>query len=126
MLRAGMGQIEERLGAIAKLIQTDQDADELRLHLGELIGSPAFSGSRRSGQFLQYVVEKAVAQQMDALKERTIGVEVFHRPPDYDTGEDAIVRVTASDVRRRLAHTLQSSGSIFPFPDQPSAGRLCA
>jgi hypothetical protein len=39
---------------------------------------------------------------LDSLKERVIGVELFGRSPDYDTGEDAIVRVTASDVRKRL------------------------
>jgi hypothetical protein len=32
------------------------------------------------------------------------GVEIFHRRSDYDTGTDAIVRVTASDVRRRLVN----------------------
>jgi hypothetical protein len=39
---------------------------------------------------------------LDSLKERVIGVELFGRSPAYDTGEDAIVRVTASDVRKRL------------------------
>jgi len=31
-----------------------------------------------------------------------IGMQLFGRDPSYDTGEDAIVRVTATDVRRRL------------------------
>jgi hypothetical protein len=39
---------------------------------------------------------------LDGLKERVIGVELFGRSPAYDTSEDAIVRVTASDVRKRL------------------------
>jgi hypothetical protein len=33
-----------------------------------------------------------------------LGVELFGRSCSYDTGEDAIVRVTASDVRKRLHH----------------------
>ena len=110
-----MGQIEERLGEIAKLIQSDQDANALRSHLRQLLDSPSFLASRRSGQFLQYVVENALHQQTDALKERTIGVEVFHRAPDYDTGEDAIVRVTASDVRRRLAQYYSKEGRGSEF-----------
>jgi hypothetical protein len=44
-----------------------------------------------------------MAADFDALKERAIGVEVFGRPPGYDTSADAIVRVTASDVRKRLS-----------------------
>jgi hypothetical protein len=42
-------------------------------------------------------------------------VEVFHRPPDYDTGEDAVVRVTASDVRRRLAQHYSREGRASEF-----------
>lgn len=75
---------------------------QLREHVQELVESPAFKGSRRCQQFLQYVVDKAIAGQIDDLKERSLGVSLFGRSPSYDTGEDAIVRVTASDVRRRL------------------------
>ena len=74
----------------------------LREHLREVLESPAFRGSRRCQQFLQHIVEKAISSHYDELKERTLGVELFGRPPAYDTGEDAIVRVTASDVRKRL------------------------
>lgn len=73
-----------------------------RAHLRELADSSAFKGSRRSQQFLEHVVEKALAGESEELKERSLGVELFGRDPSYDTGEDAIVRVTASDVRRRL------------------------
>jgi hypothetical protein len=48
------------------------------------------------------------------LKERVIGMELFGRSPSYDTGEDAIVRVTASDVRKRL---LQHYGSCEALPE---------
>lgn len=47
-------------------------------------------------------MESSIAGNFDQLKERLIGVHLFKRKPSYDTGEDAIVRVTASDVRRRL------------------------
>jgi hypothetical protein len=47
-------------------------------------------------------VEQALAGHFESLKERVIGIELFGRSPSYDTGEDAIVRVTASDVRKRL------------------------
>lgn len=77
-------------------------APALREHLRQLVASAAFKGSRRGQQFLQYVVEKALAGQSDELKERNLGIALFGRDPAYDTGEDAIVRVTASDVRKRL------------------------
>jgi hypothetical protein len=63
----------------------------------------AFKGSHRSGKFLSFVVHRALAADFEALKEKAIGIEVFGRPPGYDTSADAIVRVTASDVRKRLS-----------------------
>src|SRR5580698_5496516 len=98
----GMPEIDSRLEEIAKVIRSDADLRALRKHLEQVIGGDAFRGSKRSGQFLQHIVDKAIAQESDALKERTIGIELFGRKADYDTGDDAIVRVTASEVRRRL------------------------
>ena len=43
------------------------------------------------------------------LKERVIGTELFHKPPDYATGEEPVVRVQAGEVRRRL-HDYYLSG----------------
>jgi hypothetical protein len=50
------------------------------------------------------VINQSVNGHGDELKERLVGVELFGKSPTYDTGEDAIVRVTASDVRRHLLH----------------------
>src|SRR5258708_37389543 len=88
--------------AIAGGAELVADAAVLREHLREVLESPAFRGSRRCQQFLQHVVEKAISGHYDELKERILGVELFGRSSVYDTGEDAIVRVTASDVRKRL------------------------
>ncbi len=87
---------------VAMILETEQDTARLRQHLKEIIEGEAFKGSHRSGQFLTYIVEEAIAGHFSALKERIIGVKLFRRGPSYDTGEDAIVRVTACDVRKRL------------------------
>jgi hypothetical protein len=47
----------------------------------------------------------------EALKERVIGTEVFHRPVDYDTAQDNVVRVTATEVRKRLAQYYRDPGA---------------
>ncbi len=87
----------------------------IRNHVEEIIRGAAFRGSRRSAQFLQYVVEHAISHRNQALKEREIGIELFGRQPSYDTNDDAIVRVTASDVRRRLSQHYNSLGIISDF-----------
>jgi TolB-like protein/Tfp pilus assembly protein PilF len=55
------------------------------------------------------VIEHTLAERIDSLKERMIGVEMFGRPVDYDTANDAVVRVKATEVRRRLAQYYQDS-----------------
>ncbi|HMG02739.1 MAG TPA: hypothetical protein VK596_06375 [Edaphobacter sp.] len=85
-----------------KLVESEADIAFLQQHLKEVLEGQAFRGSQRSAQFLRYIVEQALAGHLDSLKERLIGVELFGRSPSYDTGNDAIVRVTASDVRKRL------------------------
>jgi hypothetical protein len=64
---------------------------------------------------LRYIVEKALAGEADSLKERTIGVEVFERSPNYDTNADTVVRYTAGEVRKRLSlhyHELEEKPAI--------------
>lgn len=77
-------------------------ADGFRSHLRKILESPAFRSSHRSQEFLRHVVEVALAGEFDRLKERILGIEIFRRDAEYDTGEDAIVRVSANDVRKRL------------------------
>lgn len=102
---------EERSHQNARIAETEWEAADLRQHLAEVIEGVAFRGSHRSGQFLTYIVEQAIAGHFESLKERVIGVELFGRSPSYDTGDDAIVRVTASDVRRRLLQHYGKYGS---------------
>ncbi len=97
-----MDSIISREAEIAKIAKSADRMAALQKHLKEITQGKAFKGSLRSAQFLTYIVEQAIAGNFDLLKERVIGVEIFQRSPSYDTGEDAIVRVTASDVRKRL------------------------
>ena len=85
----------------------------VRSHLIEVLGSDAFKGGRRAQEFLQLVVEHALAGRFDSLRERMLGAEMFGRPVDYDTANDAVVRVKATEVRKRLA---QYYRSLEPAP----------
>ena len=82
----------------------------IRDHLKEVIVSRAFAGSKRAQDFLQLIVEHALAGRFDSLRERVIGAEMFGRPIDYDTANDAVVRVKATEVRKKLAQYYQESG----------------
>lgn len=82
----------------------------LRHHLEELAASHAFAGSKRTLDFLHLIVEHALAGDLDGLRERMIGAEMFGRPVDYDTGSDSVVRVKATEVRKRLTQYYLEAG----------------
>src|SRR5580700_2374371 len=76
---------------------------EVEAELDRILHSPGFRTSKRSQEFLRYIVITTLDGRLDDLKERVIGHVVFHRLPDYDTGEHSIVRVKANELRKRLA-----------------------
>lgn len=75
--------------------------------LDRILSSRFFLHAGRSRQFLQYIVTQGLSGHPEQLKERTIGTEVFGRPPGYATGDDPVVRVQAGEVRRRLEQYYQ-------------------
>jgi len=82
---------------------TEQDRQLIRDELGKLLKTVHFANSKRYPALLGYVVEKTLAGRSEELKERILGIEVFHRSSDYDTNSDTVVRVAAGEVRKRLA-----------------------
>ncbi|HOL73582.1 MAG TPA: hypothetical protein PKW45_19195 [Bryobacteraceae bacterium] len=78
--------------------------------LDEILRSPAFRSSKRSQEILVHLVHHALEGNVEELKERVIGQEIFGRPLDYDTGQDSIVRAKLNEVRRRLAQYFDEAG----------------
>jgi hypothetical protein len=83
---------------------------ELLEQLDRIVSSKHFRNSKRYPSFLRFVVEQTLAGKTEALKERTLGVDVFARPNHYDTNDDPIVRVTAGEIRKRIAQYYQEPG----------------
>ncbi len=90
-----------------QLVIEEPGAEAVRDELDRLLASSFFSHSRRFPNFLRFVVEHTLAGDIDNIKERTLGIEIFGRDPDYDTATDPIVRVTAAEIRKRVAQYYQ-------------------
>jgi len=88
--------------------------EQVREELSRALASHEFRTSKRSQDFLRYVVENTLQGHGDMLKERTIGIEVFGRPTSYDPSDDATVRVKAGEVRKRLSIYYSDQGSHDP------------
>jgi hypothetical protein len=75
-----------------------------------ILADPSFNKSRRCVALFRRLIEHALnCEDEGGPKERTLGVEVFGRQADYDTNTDNIVRMTANEIRKRLAQFYQSS-----------------
>lgn len=88
----------------------------VRAHLEEILASRTLAGSKRTQAFLRFIVERALEGDLDALHERVIGAELFGRPISYDTGNDSVVRVRASEVRKKLSKYYGNEAKDRPSP----------
>ena len=86
-------------------------AAERRALIRRIASSEQFSRSTRLREFLLYVTRKSLAEGCTQIHEHEIGERVFGRPSDYDCSQDNIVRVTASELRRRLELYFATTGA---------------
>jgi hypothetical protein len=78
--------------------------------LDRLLANIHFSNSKRFPSFLRFIVGEELDGRGEQLKERQVGIAVFERQASYDTTSDPIVRVTAAEIRKRIAQYYQESG----------------
>jgi len=83
---------------------------EIELQVDRLLSDNRFCNTRRLPSFLRFVITETIQGRGEFLKERTIGAAVFGRPIGYDTAGDPIVRVTAAELRKKLAQYYQDPG----------------
>jgi hypothetical protein len=87
-----------------------EKASVIRAQLERILGSSQFRGSKRCQALLRHIVGQTLTGETAQLKERTLGIEVFDRSPDYDTSQDPVVRATAGEIRKKLAQYYQEHG----------------
>jgi hypothetical protein len=94
----------------------------VRDHLEQILRDPELCGSRRCHHLLDFIVTEALDGKFQNLKERIIGEKVFGRLPAYDTGADAVVRVSANELRKRLAQYYLNAGDTVKLQVSVPAG----
>ncbi len=86
----------------------------VRKQLAKIVASPVLAGSSRLRELLSFIVERSLDDRSDELKEYSLGVEVFRRPPSFDPRLDPIVRVQVSNLRNKLKAFYAESGLYDP------------
>lgn len=77
--------------------------DDIEQALSRVLTGTSFRSSAQCQALLRYIVEHSLTQENEMLRERVIGIKVFGRATNYDSGNDPIVRARAAEVRKRLA-----------------------
>lgn len=79
-----------------------------------IANTPHLNRSVRLTELLTYLVERSIGEVAEGLREQEIGTNVFGRDPNYDTGQDNIVRVQVSQLRKKLESYFSQEGSKEP------------
>ena len=88
---------------------------EKRDLVDRVANSPTFQRSPRLREFLLYVAECTISDRLEEVREQQIAANVFNRKPDYNPGQDNIVRVEARSLRKRLETYFATEGKDEPL-----------
>ena len=83
--------------------------------LEEAAASSHLKRAARLREFLYYVGKKSIKEGSSDIHEQEIGQAVFGRRDAYDTSQDNIVRVSATELRRRVDAYFASEGKDEPL-----------
>jgi hypothetical protein len=91
---------------------SDSPSEETQRELTErIVASAPFRRSARLRDFLLYVVRQSLLDPRAELGEQEIGEKVFGRSAAYDKSQDNIVRVNATELRRRVDQYFLTEGA---------------
>lgn len=90
------------------------DSNEIRAALDRVLESEDFRVSPRMVELLVYIVEQTLEGRQSRLKAFSIANEVFGRDESFDAGQDPLVRVQASRLRKALERYYLTAGKGDP------------
>jgi hypothetical protein len=97
-------------------IPTEISAIKEKRELVERVAnSTVFQRSPRLREFLLYVADCTISDRLEGVREQQIAENVFNRKPDYNSGQDNIVRVEARSLRKRLDAYFAAEGKDEPI-----------
>jgi hypothetical protein len=88
-----------------------------------ILQSKAFRTSEIHRNLLSYLAEKSLSGTSDALKEYTVGLDVFAKPDSYDPRQESTVRMHVGRLRQKLGEYYRTEGVDDPIlVDLPKGG----
>jgi hypothetical protein len=91
------------------------EMDERWAVIGRVWNSTTLRRSTKLRDLLLYLCHRSWLENAVELREQEIGVDVFQRPANYDSAQDTLVRVQASQLRKRLERYFNEEGRDEPL-----------
>lgn len=102
---------------------TPLSPQQIRLQLAKICAGEEFRRSKRSLRFLSYIVEETLAGRAGRIKAYSVAISVLDRDETFDPQTDPMVRIEASQLRRRLERYYLTQGINDPVViDLPKGG----
>jgi hypothetical protein len=95
--------------------KSEPSVEERRALIERVAASQQFSRSARLRDFLLYVGRQSLKHGCPEIHEQEIGARVFGRPDSYDRASDNIVRVNATELRKRIESYFAVDGAHEPL-----------
>lgn len=96
---------------------------QIRSQLAKISASEDFQRSKRSLRFLTYIVDETLAGRAGRIKAYSVAISVLDRDDTFDPQTDPMVRIEASQLRRRLERYYLTQGATDPVViDLPKGG----
>jgi len=99
----------------ADLTHGNPNVEERWALIQRIASSEHFSRAARLRDFLLYVGKYSLKPNAPEIHEQEIGAKVFGRPLEYDRSQDNIVRVNATELRRRISTYFETVGIHEPL-----------
>ena len=84
--------------------------NDQRQEVQRILHSPEFRRAPKLQRFLELVCDYHFQNRTAEITEYVIATEAFGKGPDFQPGEDSLVRVQAREIRRRLREYYQNEG----------------
>ncbi|HEY7387050.1 MAG TPA: hypothetical protein VH640_00970 [Bryobacteraceae bacterium] len=94
-----------------------------KAQIDRILRSECFQSSESLRRLLKFLGDKAFCGEAHELKEYTIAVDAFGKPPSYDPRHDSSIRIMAGRLREKLEDYYEAEGKDEPVViDLPKGG----
>jgi hypothetical protein len=89
--------------------------EEKRAAVDKILQSQVFRNTESLRRLLRFLAEKAITGEADQLKEYSVGIDAFGKPPSYDPRQDSAVRIQVGRLRQKLSDYYLNEGKEDPI-----------